>query len=427
MSQDYIEITEKTVEEAITTACQKLSVRSDGLDYVVVQREKAGFLGIGARPAIIKARVKKDTDANQAILDDVLSRADQKVKKGKASEKASGKASEEKAKSGKKTDKKVEKKAEKSAKKAAKEEVKEEKKAEKTEKAESKETKKSSKPQKSKKAADASVKSAAGEARQAAAEEGAAEKAAHPKKKNPAPKLTDEQIEEVKQIAHKFLEDVFKAMEMEVVIKEEYDKETGTLSIDMEGDDMGVLIGKRGQTLDSLQYLVSLVVNKGVEGYIHVKADTENYRERRKKTLENLAKNVAGKVKRTRQPAALEPMNPYERRIIHSSLQGEKYVTTYSEGEEPYRKVIVTLKTDENGEILLKEDQDSGRGRDRRRGNRRGGRGQDGRRDRRRSKEDRYAANDAEEVIDVQAEVNAAISAAAEPAAESGANPAAEE
>jgi spoIIIJ-associated protein len=107
---------------------------------------------------------------------------------------------------------------------------------------------------------------------------------------------------------------------------------------------MGTLIGKRGQTLDSLQYLVSLVVNKGIDGYIHVKADTENYRERRKQTLENLAKNIASKVKRSRKPVTLEPMNPYERRIIHSSLQNDRFVTTYSEGEEPYRRVIVTLK-----------------------------------------------------------------------------------
>ena len=117
-----------------------------------------------------------------------------------------------------------------------------------------------------------------------------------------------------------------------------------TLSIDLAGPEMGVLIGKRGQTLDSLQYLVSLVINKGTAEYVRVKVDTENYRQRRKETLENLAKNIAFKVKRTRQPVALEPMNPYERRIIHSALQGDRYVTTYSEGEEPYRKVIVTLK-----------------------------------------------------------------------------------
>ena len=111
---------------------------------------------------------------------------------------------------------------------------------------------------------------------------------------------------------------------------------------------MGVLIGKRGQTLDSLQYLISLVVNKGTTEYIRVKVDTENYRQRRKETLENLAKNISYKVKRTRRPVSLEPMNPYERRIIHSALQNDKYVTTHSEGEEPFRRVVVTPKKDSN-------------------------------------------------------------------------------
>lgn len=133
-------------------------------------------------------------------------------------------------------------------------------------------------------------------------------------------------------------------MQLEVVITLDYKEAERELSIDLSGDDMGVLIGKRGQTLDSLQYLVSLVVNKDVDDYIRVKVDTENYRERRKETLENLAKNIAYKVKRTRRPVSLEPMNPYERRIIHSALQNDKYVTTHSEGEEPFRKVVVTLK-----------------------------------------------------------------------------------
>jgi spoIIIJ-associated protein len=123
-----------------------------------------------------------------------------------------------------------------------------------------------------------------------------------------------------------------------------YDKENETIEINIDGDEMGVLIGKRGQTLDSLQYLVSLVVNKNSENYIKVKLDTENYRARRKETLENLAKNIAFKVKRTRKPVSLEPMNPYERRIIHSALQNDKYVETYSEGEEPYRKVVINIK-----------------------------------------------------------------------------------
>lgn len=141
-----------------------------------------------------------------------------------------------------------------------------------------------------------------------------------------------------------FLADVFKAMNLAVVIDTKYDDIEHTMDIDLSGDDMGVLIGKRGQTLDSLQYLVSLVVNKGEENYIRVKVDTENYRQRRKDTLENLAKNIAFKVKRTKKSVSLEPMNPYERRIIHSALQNDKYVTTHSEGEEPFRRIVVTLK-----------------------------------------------------------------------------------
>ena len=133
-------------------------------------------------------------------------------------------------------------------------------------------------------------------------------------------------------------------MNMEVVIAIKYNEEEKSMDIELSGNEMGVLIGKRGQTLDSLQYLVSLVVNKESEEYIHVKVDTENYRQRRKETLENLAKNIAYKVKRTKRSVSLEPMNPYERRIIHSALQNDKYVTTHSEGEEPFRRVVVTLK-----------------------------------------------------------------------------------
>ena len=150
--------------------------------------------------------------------------------------------------------------------------------------------------------------------------------------------------ETIEDKAKVFLNDVFAAMNMTVVVEIKYDEENRYMDIDLSGDEMGVLIGKRGQTLDSLQYLVSLVVNKDVEDYIRVKVDTENYRKRRKDTLENLAKNIAYKVKRTRRPVSLEPMNPYERRIIHSALQNDKYVTTHSEGEEPFRHVVVTIK-----------------------------------------------------------------------------------
>jgi len=140
------------------------------------------------------------------------------------------------------------------------------------------------------------------------------------------------------------LKNVFKAMDIEAEISINFDETENNMDINLEGPEMGILIGKRGQTLDALQYLVSLFVNKESENYIRVKVDTENYRARRKDTLENLAKNIAFKVKRSRRSVTLEPMNPYERRIIHSALQNDKYVSTKSEGEEPYRKVVVYLK-----------------------------------------------------------------------------------
>ena len=141
-----------------------------------------------------------------------------------------------------------------------------------------------------------------------------------------------------------YLNALFKAMDIETEISIDYNEESNNMNINLEGPEMGILIGKRGQTLDALQYLISLFVNKESEAYIRVKLDTENYRARRKDTLENLAKNIAFKVKRSRRSVTLEPMNPYERRIIHSALQNDKYVATRSEGEEPYRKVVVYLK-----------------------------------------------------------------------------------
>ena len=205
---DYIEVSAKTVDDAVIEACQKLVITRDKLEYDVIEEGSTGFLGIGSKPAIINARVKSSIDG----------------------------------------------------------------------------------------------------------------------------------------IATDFLKEVFDAMNMAVVIQANYDETNNNLDIDLSGEEMGVLIGKRGQTLDSLQYLVSLVVNKDSNDYIRVKVDTEDYRRRRKETLENLAKNIAYKVKRTKRAVSLEPMNPYERRIIHSALQGNKYVETYSEGNEPYRHVVVSLK-----------------------------------------------------------------------------------
>ena len=150
--------------------------------------------------------------------------------------------------------------------------------------------------------------------------------------------------EDPKQVAKEFLDGVFEAMQLEVNISMEVSEEDNTLLIDLAGPEMGVLIGKRGQTLDSLQYLTNLAVNRSSENYTRVKIDTEDYRRRRKETLENLAKNMASKVKRTKKAVTLEAMNPYERRIIHSALQNDNNVTTHSEGEEPYRYVVITLK-----------------------------------------------------------------------------------
>ena len=155
-------------------------------------------------------------------------------------------------------------------------------------------------------------------------------------------------ISSVEDVVREFLDNMFGAMNMIVKVDIVVDSEEGTLNVDLSGEDMGLLIGKRGQTLDSIQYLVSLVANKEKENYMRVKVDTENYRQRRKETLESLAKNIAYKVKRSKRPVSLEPMNPYERRIIHSALQNDKFVSTKSEGEDPFRHVVIFLKKENN-------------------------------------------------------------------------------
>lgn len=205
---EFIEVSAKNIDDAITEACQQLGATSDQIEYEVVDKGSAGFLGIGSKNAVIKARKKFSVEGN----------------------------------------------------------------------------------------------------------------------------------------VREFLNSVFAAMQMEVELIVQVNEEEKTIDIELKGDDMGILIGKRGQTLDSLQYLTNLAVNKKSENYYKVKIDTEDYRKRRKETLENLAKNISYKVKRTRRPVSLEPMNPFERRIIHSALQNDKYVTTHSEGEEPYRHVVVTPK-----------------------------------------------------------------------------------
>ena len=335
---EYIQVSSKTVEDALMEASIQLGTSKDNIEYVVLERETKGFLGIGARKAVIKARAKK---TEEEMIDEVLSSREEKKKNPKPSSKKSEEKREKK-------DKKKEVKETKEVKEERRE-VKTEKKAEK--KQEKKQEKKAEKPEKKPAVSDKKE-----EKKDEKKEEIRPEKPAKaaPAQAAPAPeKKTAEKAERVpadpKETiarAEEFLKNVCAAMDIEAQIKSEFSDDT--LSVELAGEDMGLLIGKRGQTLDSLQYLTSLVVNKGKASYVRVKVDTEDYRERRKATLENLAKNIAFKVKKTRRSVYLEPMNPYERRIIHSALQNDPYVTTHSEGEEPCRKVVVTLKKREH-------------------------------------------------------------------------------
>ena len=304
---------------------------------MVISEGTTGFFGFGAKPAVIKARRKAESAEEQEIKDiignvslDAIKTPDKKEPQKNKPQKNNNekKQTPKPAKENKPKEKPVKEKvqeeapeAEKPEEKPAKEKVQKDKpKQEKAPKEpRQKEQKEQEKPEPE-------------------------EKPVHQSK--PIEIITDETvIKEVEQKAADFLKDVFASMDLgEVEIKSVYNREDGSLEVDFEGEDMGVLIGKRGQTLDSLQYLTSLVVNKGQENYIRVKLDTEDYRRRRKDTLENLAKGIAYKVKKSRRPVVLEPMNPYERRIIHSALQGNKYVETISEGEEPYRHIVVKLK-----------------------------------------------------------------------------------
>lgn len=340
MSEEYIEVSAKTLDDAITEACQKLSVTSDRLDYDVIDQGSSGFLGFNARPVIIRARAKDSSDRKDAVLGDVLEKVHTEESAGKTAggaEDPGTTAEEEENTSDDETSRETEHGSHSYAAGSRNDyTVNREKKyvahSSSTDDFLSTGHKKSRRPHHG--SYDEAPAMSCGDAE------------SHASRHADEPKVdyTDEQIADFTKKAEDFLRAMFQAMNMEVTVTSDFDREENILTVDFEGDDMGVLIGKRGQTLDSVQYLISLVVNKGLPGYVHVKADTENYRERRRKTLENLAKNIAFKVKRTHKAVALEPMNPYERRIIHSALQGDRYVTTYSEGEDPYRKVVVAPK-----------------------------------------------------------------------------------
>ena len=248
---EYIEVSAKTVQDALTEASVKLGLTSDQVEYEVIEKGSTGFLGIGNKPAKIRARKKEEKPIEE-------------------------------------------------------------------ERAET------------------------AEAAESVAEESSLEEV--PAAEEKVSERKEKLLLDPKLSAREFLTAVLEKMGIEAELEISDNEEEECLEIDIKGKNMGILIGKRGQTLDSLQYLTSLVVNKETDEYVRIKLDTENYRQRRKETLENLARNIAYKVKKTKRPVTLEPMNPYERRVIHYALQNDKFVTTHSEGEEPYRHVVVTLK-----------------------------------------------------------------------------------
>lgn len=270
---DYIEVSGKNVDEALTNALIKLETTSDKVEYEVIEKGSAGFLGMGRKLAVIKVRKKEDK----------LVEANVKAKETETQKVADSSVSYEPVK------------------------------AEPVKSVDNNEIKDDS----------------------------------HEQPKKTSKYTTVMPNEEVERRITTFLGDMFKAMNLEVKIDVKFD-DPDCVNVELSGPNMGVLIGKRGQTLDSIQYLTSLVVNKGKDKYVRIKVDTEDYRNRRKETLESLAKNIAYKVKRSRKPVSLEPMNPYERRIIHSTLQNDKFVSTRSEGEEPFRHVVVYLDKEKN-------------------------------------------------------------------------------
>ena len=298
---DYIEVSGKNVDEALTNALIQLETTSDKVEYEVIEKGSSGFLGMFNKPAVIRVRKKAEE------VEETVETVKKPVKKYSDSKNNNYKDGKKKFKSDDKKDVKP----------AAKAEVKSEVKSE---------VKTEVKPAEVKPESDDKDET----------------------KKESSKYTTIMPNEEIERRITTFLTDMFKAMGFEVTIKVSFD-DPECVYVDLSGPNMGVLIGKRGQTLDSIQYLTSLVVNKGKDKYVRIKLDTEDYRNRRKETLESLARNIAYKVKRTRRPVSLEPMNPYERRIIHSALQNDKFVSTKSEGEEPFRHVVVFLDREKNG------------------------------------------------------------------------------
>ncbi len=320
---EEITVSAKTLDDAITEALVQLGVTSDQLDYDVIEKGSAGFFGIGMKQAVIKARrkiTKREIeepviDFSDAVKGVKESSIEDSYKENKhVKDSRVNRENKDNRENRKKKDKYNRDRNRNKQRKEVKTEVKQEEKLE---------------------VSPAPIK----EEKEEKVER--IEKNVKPVSERKEVELAKVEDATVK-ACEEFLNSVMAAMGMEVTLTSVIDEE-GALNIEMNGDNMGILIGKRGQTLDSLQYLTNRVANKMQNGYVRVKLDTEDYRRRRKETLENLAKNIAHKVRKTRRAVSLEPMNPYERRIIHSALQGEKNITTHSEGEEPYRRVVVTL------------------------------------------------------------------------------------
>ena len=325
---EYREFSAKTVSDCITDACMTFSVTSDRLDYEVVSEGSSGFMGLGVKPALIKARIKEESFESLEAAQAEITAAEEAARKEKEEKEA--------------------------AEKAAKREAERKENAERAAAIREREgiptvTEEDERAYREKKRQERRERNDRGRGRRDDRrkfdrnEEVVEVKPVEEKPAKPLREIPEEEKAQLISQAESFLKDVFASMNIAVNISSSFG-EDNTLNVDLSGEEMGILIGKRGQTLDSLQYLASLVINKGTEEYVRIKIDTENYRSRRKETLEKLARNIAFKVKRSRRPVALEPMNPYERRIIHSALQSDRYVTTHSEGDEPYRKVVVTLK-----------------------------------------------------------------------------------
>ncbi len=341
---DLITVSAKTLDEAITKALLELQTTSEHLHYEVVQKENTGLLGFFAKPCIIRARVMEEEE--ERALKKAASEKDRVQKAPKAEKEQAEKEvkkTEDKSSANMPLNNKPETKA-------PDDKV--------TEKAEKKNPEKKDIEKKDiekkdfeKKDFERRKQERKESSRKYRQERKDVEKVPENQEKSEKAEkqLVKADPDKVQSAAKEFLVQVFAAMGMTVSVETSLNLGEGELLVMMSGDDMGILIGKRGQTLDSLQYLVSLVVNRETEGYLRVKLDTENYRERRKETLETLARNISYKVKRTTRPVSLEPMNPYERRIIHSALQNDRYVVTRSEGEDPYRHVVIFLKNDRYG------------------------------------------------------------------------------